>query len=374
MRKIAVLVTIIALSGCSDTVVPLSPDMAGPHFAAEAPQGAGKRGGGKDTTSVGTNTCDPMTAVEYCDEPVGGGGGAMYFWSNEYFGTEDYSLYEAPGDPNPGSAGVWLGADVTPGACFNPSAAYDSDSDGLHNTCESVIARAFAPLLAFDDDEVCSGGEPHWAAKFFSNGAVRIAYMPTYYDDCGYKYNPDSRGDAHRGDSEMITVEVVFNSGTRHWEFLRMWTSAHYGVTYPYRGDASRWNSVDMTQFPVRSRAFPKVFVARDKHANYNTISFCEDHIVLWYWGATTSFEDCSDAGRKVRFPVLEHRNVGSPAAPKPCARSETTGRNQDPYYRAECFFVPSTSFRGWYTYQDGEHDPKSYRAMLTAEDHFEYY
>jgi hypothetical protein len=110
-----------------------------------------------------------------------------------YFGTEDYSLYEAAGDPNHEAAGVWLRADVTPAACFiTPGGPDDADEDGLHNTCEFAIARAFAPLLAFDDDEICSAGEPHWAAKKFDNGAVRIAYMPAYYDDCGYKYAYDS--------------------------------------------------------------------------------------------------------------------------------------------------------------------------------------
>lgn len=222
----------------------------------------------EDSTEDGTlSGCDPLTAVIECEEenPGANGNAAIYTWSNTYFGTADYSLYEAAGDPNPGAAGVWLGADVTPGACFiTPGGPDDADQDGLHNTCEFAIARAFAPLLAFDDDELCSAGEPHWAAKKFDNGAVRIAYMPAYYDDCGYYYN--SRNDAHRGDSEMITVQVHYSSDTGHWRLTYMWTSAHYGM--PGSRDASRWSSWLDVDFPVRSRAFPRVWVARDKHAN----------------------------------------------------------------------------------------------------------
>ncbi len=150
------------------------------------------------------------------------------------------------------------------------------------SNCELAIDRAFAPLLAFDDDEICSAGEPHW-------------------------------------------------------------------------------------------------YVARDKHANYRSVAVCEAAYVGWIYGNYNIIEDCNTNGQKVRFPVLEHRNAGSLAVPKPCSISEAPSRQAiHPYsYRPECFFIrdPSGTFRGWYAYQDQKgHPAKDYFEMLTSGNNFESY
>lgn len=326
-------------------------------------------------TTTTSDDCNPYTAVEPCDEPDGGGGGPFYQWNNTYFGVADSSLHDVPGDPYSGSPGVYLGEEAGPRACYIGT---DSDLDDMNDHCEITLARAFAPLLHFDPDEICAGGEPYWAAKLFLVGSTyyaRLAYLPAYYDDCGYHdlhppYGYESRDDAHQGDSEMITVQVRFDVPTKHWVFDRSWTSAHYKNGNPFNiGDESKWNSVSESEFSVRYRAFPNIYVARDKHANYPSEYYCDGGFNY------NDMEECSNGGRKVRFPVLENRNVGSPSAPLACQESQLLSR-QGEYYRAECFFDVNgpSSFRGWYELQMGETDPPSYYFMLTDENHFEYW
>ncbi len=80
----------------------------------------------------------------------------------------------------------------------------DSDTDGLADHCEFPIARSFAPMLHFANGGQCPGGEPYWAARRTSTNRVRIAYIMAYYKDCGYA--------PHAGDSEMIMVDVQYNT------------------------------------------------------------------------------------------------------------------------------------------------------------------
>lgn len=109
-----------------------------------------------------------MTAVLECpDRPIGGGG-------MTFLGVYAASLYDAAGDPNIGAAGVWLGSNVNPNACFTSGAgivtASDIDGDGLANHCEFPIARSFAPMLHYANGESCPNGEPYWATKSLPNG------------------------------------------------------------------------------------------------------------------------------------------------------------------------------------------------------------
>jgi hypothetical protein len=107
--------------------------------------------------------------------------------------------------------------------------------------------------------------------------------------------------------------------------------------------------------------------------------SVCEAAYAGWIYGNYNIIEDCNTNGQKVRFPVLEHRNVGSLAVPRPCSISEALGRQtQGTYsYRPECFFIrdPSSTFQGWYAYQDQKGSPaRTYFEMLTSKNHFENY
>jgi hypothetical protein len=66
-------------------------------------------------------------------------------------------------DPDPESAGVFLGSGVTDEVCF-AGGQTDTDLDGLSTFCEKILAGAFAPELWYaSNDDV--GGEPHWVAR-----------------------------------------------------------------------------------------------------------------------------------------------------------------------------------------------------------------
>lgn len=291
-------------------------------------------------SALDTHTSPPrfLVACEYRDQ--WGNCPAVQAGPNPpQFGAYDQgALYEAPGDPNPGAPGVWLGELVAPSRCFGTEDPYlvDTDKDWLADHCEGELARAFAPRMHFSWDS-CPEGEPYWAAKMFVSGRVRLAYMPAYYDDCG------SFG--HVGDSEFIVVEVQFNPGTRHWEFVSMFLSAHYGSP----NDQSEWPTAINVEFKARSLAFPTVWVAQDKHANYKSVMNCnsgEDHLS----------DHCTSVSYfPVRFPVFANRNAGSRHTDLlGCVRSVV---NTVAHPGLECFYARDPaepwygnhSFDGWH-------------------------
>jgi hypothetical protein len=300
--------------------------------------------------------------VQLCtpDDGSGGGGGSWPF-----FNDGDSNIYEAPGDPSPGAAGVWLGSDVQPATCFEAGlgavTATDLDGDGLSQHCEYSIARSFAPMLHYGTGESCPGGEPYWAAKRFPSGIVRIAYMMAYYRDCGY--NADAWASEHTGDSEFIMVQVKFNESTQHWEFDQMWLSAHYEATLAGQDvDYSSWVSAANTIFYDRYLAFPKVWAAEDKHANYRSVDVCRN-VGAFFW------QDECGSTNIIRFPVKEARNTGSRYVDLVnCVRSEgkTTSTRVEGFY-TDC----NDAFRGWNEVNYGT-PPKTYRYML-FKSHFEY-
>ncbi len=219
------------------------------------------------------------------------------------FGTLGDALYQAPGDPNPGLPGLWLGTNVTPAACFadrNPSIA-DTDKDWLADHCELELARGFAPTWGMAYNEGCPGAEPVWAVKYFySNQTVRLVFLPAYYDDCGGL----SIGD-HRGDSEIILVEVRFDHASQHWVLYRVFFSAHYHGTFQgvFSYDRSALLNANQVEYNGRRYAtHPMVHVARRKHANYGSDSSCDDG----------SIDSCEAHAPYFRFPIDPSRNLGS--------------------------------------------------------------
>lgn len=218
-------------------------------------------------------------------------------------------------------------------------------------------------MLHFANGEQCPGGEPYWAAKRFPNAMVRIAYMPAYYEDCGY--DTRIKDSAHTGDSEFVMVEVAFNSTTQHWIFNRMWLSAHYEATlWGTDQDYSEWVGVPYTSFHNRSLAFPDIWVAEDKHANYRSIAVCEQT------GAWEYSDNCGSL-YKVRYPVYEDRNAGSRYKDLlgGCVLStEKTSSTRTEGFYTEC----QSAFRGWNERNYGK-EPGTYRHIL-FKYHFEYY
>lgn len=261
-------------------------------------------------------------------------------------------------DPNPSAPGFWVANDPysgqfsreeTPQTCYkdvNPNIV-DTDEDWLDQECEYKLANAFAPIQQNSHLEECSGGEPVWAAKYFPNAQrVRIAYMLAYYQDCG------AWGTGHLGDSEMVMVEVGYNSVTMHWEVIQLWLSAHYqGEFLGVSGDNSRFLNWDLAEYPTsgffsynRSRGRPRVWVSRNKHANYRSQQECN------------SFQDvCTAPPQVVAYYTFmrPERNAGSRhvdliGCPTLYSMWDNAGSG-----RAECFYT-SRRFNGWYASGSG--------------------
>lgn len=301
---------------------------------------------------------DPGNPVEDCDdEDDDTATGNQPAWEPYWYFDSD--IYEAPNDPNPSTSGVWLGSSTTPGACFTAgkgaAAAGDADRDGLKDSCEYRIARSFAPMMSFNPSENCVEAEPYWAAKRFPNGYVSIAYLLSYWRDCGYPGGPGGFT-SHLGDSEMVTVMVKFRPSTEHWETVRVWTSAHWGAST----DKSRWTTEsELDYMPgIRARVYPIIYVAENKHANYADPSCGGDSSFpdwcggysLWYWG---------------RVPVKPTKNVGSRYVDLVGCPHSTIKSSP----RTECFYK-NRKFGGWNVF--GDSGVTSYRTIMFGDYNFE--
>lgn len=314
LRPLAMALGLAALSGCTDAAL-LAP-AAGPSAATYVP-------------------------AEQCESDPNCGSGVNGVIHD---GTGNGVLPSVAGDPSPGAAGVWLGDYSSARWCYANYNSWvtDADKDWLDDKCEYELAKAFAPAVAISAQEDCELGEPYWAVKYFPNipaygtgEFVRIAYMPAYYRDCGDLWGHFASG--HRGDSEFIMVGIHHNPTTRHWEVKEMYTSAHAGTitnSSEYTGDPSK------LQYPSgRALTYPRVWVAKNKHANYRSQSECNSG-AKW-------FDDCDDNTTRGRLRVLKHRNVGS----RYVDNFPNCVASQNPLYyqngRTECFYT-SRNFEGW--------------------------
>ncbi|MFN0098300.1 MAG: hypothetical protein ACKVS7_06460 [Gemmatimonadaceae bacterium] len=267
-----------------------------------------------------------------------------------FLGPLGDELYEVAGGPGDATVGLWLGYNVLPETCFghlSTTPILDADSDYLADHCELELARGFAPSLRMDPGESgCGQGEPHYAAKYFLDGTVRIAYMPAYYDDCGAPDLPDWQDWSHHGDAEYILVEVKYDPAISRWIFKAMFLSAHFSTPT----DASAWVT-EHVEFQHKSLSHPRVWVALEKHANYPS-----------RWHCDNAWDDCSAFPVHLRMPVEATKNVGSVTVDIYGCRG-STGKFQG-NGRAECFYQ-ARNFHGWYP---GSGEVAPYRNYLVSE------
>ena len=244
----------------------------------------------------------------------------------------------------------------------------DSDGDGLSDSCEAFLAAQFAPELRVDTTDcswnggarVLAGGYFHVVHPLNSAGdSIRLIYLPAYFRDCGWRGFQKAlrfgRSNAHAGDSELIVVDVRREQADR-WLTTAVFLSAHcYG-----RSDGRcRWFRGDeLAEFEwVVPSGAPRVWVARDKHANYPSRRACESG----HWAQ----ESCSEASVSYRFPTaLADQNLGSRMrprfGPRGCVRSEelpfaVPGAQSG---TSECFWSTDDPFRGWQGNSGGSATP----------------
>ncbi len=260
-------------------------------------------------------------------------------------GDVTYALNESSlPDSHFGADGIWLG--LTNDDCYvwrGVSNGIDQDEDGLIDYCELQLAKAFAPVLSFASGESCSGGEGYWVAKVIDNyftgtgDLVKLGYLMAYYDDCG--------AGGHLGDSEFVQLTVEYNPATQHWVLVDSWLSEHACdvvtlecIAGSFFTHTSEWGAG--FDFPAGRRgSFPRVYISKNKHANYHSAPDCDAGGAVWS-------DTCSGHSDVGRFKVWQDHNLGSAHHHLlDCAQSQS---GNSLYTGTECFWS-GEQFGGWH-------------------------
>jgi hypothetical protein len=176
-------------------------------------------------------------------------------------------------DPAASAPGIFLGSAVTPAACIN-GIQPDTDRDALADVCESELAAAFAPELAYAASDKTTR-EPRWAAKPLGGGKVRLAYLLSLHFDLGAYGCPFGLVlcGGHYGDSETIVLDAYYSTSSQHWVLHQAIYSAH-GVYNVYPRLFAAYPSMN---YPARKGGYPRAFLALRKHALYRSNTECDD-------------------------------------------------------------------------------------------------
>jgi hypothetical protein len=297
---------------------------------------------------------------------------------------------DEPSDPSPSSPGYWTGSTITWSTCVSPTGAgiSDGDHDALSDYCEDFLAQRFRPLLVVSPHDCDIGMEPYWAAKAFPNKkTVRVAYLFSYYKDCGPQSFPSSCNavqiattfvtaltktfgitihdpcDGHQGDSEFVTVDLQYNATTQHWYVTSAYFSAHWMEAL---FDRSRRAGYGQLEYPEKPQGYFRAYVAEGKHANYPARAVCEDD------GGPA--DTCQPNSSTIRIRHANQYNVGSSRYnfinPGTCVRGGALFTAYPENYGTECFWKdqsPYNKFRGWSKYVLAN-DANSYLPVLTLQ------
>ena len=225
----------------------------------------------------------------------------------------------------------------------------DSDRDGLSDSCELALARAFSPSLV-----VRSGG-CNWSAEntrlaggyYFAvqpvDSLVRIAYLPAYFRDCGWAgikcWLPWLDCSPHNGDSEFIVVETRRDALTSHWNASRVFLSAH---CFGRSTGSCRWYNSSERGLEW-SGSSPVIWVAEGRNANYPSRERCDE--------GHHSVDTCDHNDTRYPFPVDPARNLGSRAFPMTvdgCVTGAELRAIGVDASSVECMWRAKLPFRGW--------------------------
>ena len=180
-------------------------------------------------------------------------------------------------------------------SCFVSSLSdlpYDTDRDGLFDSCEYQLAQRFRPRLTINDDDLSSLARNRhtlWAAapsNRWTPHTVTIFYALGYYEDLGDGVGTNNYT-AHQGDSEYIVVNLI-NSGAHGWRVLSTCGSNHGSLVC--QGDNIWW-------------------VAERKHANYVSQQSCNG-------GGLLGSDNCANNDAQSVVSVRSGANLGSAHRP----------------------------------------------------------
>lgn len=235
-------------------------------------------------------------------------------------------------DPAPSAAGLFLGSDVTNTVCRGSLA--DADRDGLIDRCETALAAAFAPELAYASSDN-TGRQPHWAARPLSGGKVRLAYLLSLYRDqgiLGCNLGVVLCG-GHYGDSEFLVLDVYYRGNTQHWLLDQAVYSAH-GVYNWYPRLFSAYPSMN---YPAKVGGYPRAFLSLRKHAGYRSDRECD--------AGELGLDECT-ANTYQRVSAAAALNLGSRgghAVSQDCVAGSTPATAA----YTECYWT-ERAFGGW--------------------------
>lgn len=287
-------------------------------FGAD-PEAARQRAPRRDHNSVSImydefSDCDPRTAKVECETEGGSGG------------------------PVPG--GIALPSGFTYQCMVAGYSPGDEDGDGVLDSCEYEIAYAFRPYLTLAYNDFDTRREEYWAGKKGDNAyAVQIFYALSYYNDGG---DPETMGSySHQGDSEWIVLQVSYHGGK--WRVDRAKLSAHWGA-WTNSTETVSYGDLQYPDGVYRGRL--RSWAARNKHANYKSLSAC-DSGAWWADNCDTNWSSITNPYYAVE--ILADANLGNSwhtdqGGFKNCVLS----REGQPWGRWECYWLPNYHFFGW--------------------------
>lgn len=228
--------------------------------------------------------------------------------------------------------------------------AQDHDGDGLSTACELEFARRVAPTLVvhpggcnWDSASARIGGGYFFGVQPFDS-VVRVAYLPAYFRDCGWKglkcWLPRVDCEPHDGDSEFFAVDLI-RTGAGSWTINGIFLSSHCFGRY---GKSCRWyRGKELEDFSFNDSGRPIIWVAEGRNANYPSSKKCDRGL--------HSIDTCDNNTATYTFPVDAARNIGSrerPAFAAGCVDSSEVSEVQVAHGTSECFWRLDRPFAGW--------------------------
>jgi hypothetical protein len=254
--------------------------------------------------------CDPEIAIIECPEPPPVGGGQV---------------------------GYTLDSTITFNACTSGGGP-DLDNDGILDSCEHALAFAFRPQLIMNSGDDAPSREPHWSVRL-GTGAneIEVFYLFAYHRDAGSTLPGGLT--SHDGDSEFVIL-VLRNPlpSSSRWVLETAELSAHWATMM----DGTALYDWDWLEPHDVWGGRPRVWVAKNKHANYRSKSVCNSG--AWYTDTCNGNQDLG------ALSVPTHRNIGNKWSGGGAVQLINQVYSGYGHLNGVEYFWAGDRFKGWHT------------------------
>ena len=210
------------------------------------------------------------------------------------------------------------------------------------------------------------GREPHWAARRYGAGVVRIIYLLSYYRDagsnaflCQFEFLPgDSRCGGHPGDSESIVLDVTYFASSKHWVLTQAYYSNH---------ENQGWYSPSGASLYPTELYYPGEIRVGTPGPTWRSASMPTMTPLACNAGGTLGTDTCDGVAATARVAtgsILEHRRRNAHAASQDCMPSSNPSYIYYGMGRLECYWS-GTDFRGWTPLSIGGAGASGYSSIL---------